>query len=102
MNCAEERRRDPAVAEIITFLTTGELPQEERCARKIALQKSLFVLEEGILRPEAGTQAESCSTSPSAPADSARTPFGTDWWSLCCQEDLRSPHSSLVVGWHVP
>ena len=97
---AGEQRRDPAVAEIIPFLTMGELPQEERCARKMALQKSLFVLEEG-LRPKAGTQAESCSTSPSAPADSARTPFKTGWRSLCCQEDLRSPHLSLVVGWHV-
>ena len=46
---AEEQRRDPEVAEIITFLETGELPLEEKRARVIALQKSLFVLKEGIL-----------------------------------------------------
>ena len=46
---AEEQRRDPEVAEIIKFLETGELPLEEKRARVIALQKSLFVLKEGIL-----------------------------------------------------
>ena len=46
---AEEQRRDPEVAEIITFLETGELPLEEKRARVIALHKSLFVLKEGIL-----------------------------------------------------
>ena len=36
---AEEQRKDPEVAEIITFLETGVLAQEEKQARRIALQK---------------------------------------------------------------
>ena len=46
---AEEQRKDPEVAEIITFLETEELPQETKRARRIALQKSLFVLKDRVL-----------------------------------------------------
>ena len=37
------------MAEIVAFLVMGELPQDDKRARKIALQKSLFVLEDGVL-----------------------------------------------------
>ena len=46
---AEEQSRDPELQEIIAFLKTGELPMEEKRARRIALQGSLFVLEEDTL-----------------------------------------------------
>ena len=46
---AEEQKKDPEVADVITFLESGELPLENKRARVIALQKSLFVLKEGIL-----------------------------------------------------
>ena len=46
---AEEQRKDPLIAEVITFLETGELPQEDKKARRIALQKPLFVLQGGVL-----------------------------------------------------
>ena len=45
----EEQMKDPAVAEVITFLETEQLPREDKRARRIALQKSLFVREKGML-----------------------------------------------------
>jgi len=35
--------------EVIPFLETGELPKEDKRARQIALQQSLFVLQDGVL-----------------------------------------------------
>ena len=46
---AEEQSRDPELQEIIAFLKTRELPMEEKRARRIALQGSLFMLEEDTL-----------------------------------------------------
>ena len=46
---AEEQRKDPALLEIFGFLQKGELPSEERRARKIALQASLFTIDDEIL-----------------------------------------------------
>ena len=46
---ALEQRKDPEVVEIVMFLEKGELPLDERRARRIALQASLFTLVEGVL-----------------------------------------------------
>ena len=44
-----EQHRDPELKSLALFLETGELPQEEAQAHKIALQSSLFVLVDTIL-----------------------------------------------------
>ena len=49
LSFAEEQRKDPDIVAVITFLETGELPQDGRQARRIALQKSLFAMEDGLL-----------------------------------------------------
>ena len=46
---ADEQKKDSEIMEIVTFLETGELPTEERRAKVIALQKSLFVIKDGML-----------------------------------------------------
>ena len=46
---ALEQRRDPKLKEVIDFLERGELPEEEKTARQIALQKSQFTLQDNIL-----------------------------------------------------
>ena len=46
---ADEQKKDSEVMDIVTFLETGDLPTEERRAKVIALQKSLFVMKDGIL-----------------------------------------------------
>ena len=46
---AREQRRDRKVTDIISFLERGELPEDEKRARKIALQSSSFELEDEVL-----------------------------------------------------
>ena len=46
---AKEQGRDPDIAETIAFIQNGDLPQDDKRARRIALQKSLFTMEGGIL-----------------------------------------------------
>ena len=45
----EEQRKDSQVNEVIHFLETQELPSDDRRARKIASQQSLFAILDGIL-----------------------------------------------------
>ena len=45
----EEQRKGPELSEIIHFIQTEELPQEEKRARKIALQSSLFTVADDTL-----------------------------------------------------
>ena len=40
----QEQRKDPELLEIIQFLETEELPEDEKRARRIALQRSLFAV----------------------------------------------------------
>lgn len=44
-----EQRKDPHLAEVIAFLETGDLPSEEKTARRIALQKPMLVLVDRVL-----------------------------------------------------
>ena len=44
-----QQRKDPEVLEIVMFLEKGELPLNEKRARRIALQASLFTLVDGVL-----------------------------------------------------
>lgn len=46
---AQEQRKDPDISAIVVFLGTGELPQEEGIAHKIALQALLFTLADAVL-----------------------------------------------------
>ena len=46
---ANEQRKDPTLKEIVIFLEKEELPLEQKRARKIALQASLFTIEDQIL-----------------------------------------------------
>ena len=46
---AEEQRTDPDLQEIVDFLEKEELPYEQKRAQKIALQASLFTIEDQIL-----------------------------------------------------
>ena len=46
---AEEQRKDPRVLEVIRLLEAGELPPDERRARKLALQEHLFVVIDDVL-----------------------------------------------------
>ena len=48
-NFAEEQRKDGEVAEIIIYLENGDLPSETKCAQRIVLQKSLFIILDGVL-----------------------------------------------------
>ena len=45
----EEQKKDPLVVQMIRFLEEGELPQEEKQARKLALQALMFADTDGIL-----------------------------------------------------
>eukprot|EP00731_Ephydatia_muelleri_P016088 Em0009g512a len=45
----EEQKKDPHVMQTIRFLEEGELPQEEKQARKLALQAPMFAVTDGIL-----------------------------------------------------
>ena len=44
-----EQPKDASLNEIIQFLETNKLPSDETCARKIALQVSLFGVVDGIV-----------------------------------------------------
>ena len=46
---SDEHRKDPALLEIFNFLLKEELSTEDKRARKIALQSSLFSIEDGLL-----------------------------------------------------
>ena len=46
---APEQRKDPEVLEIVMFLEKGELPLNEKRARPITLQASLFTPVDGML-----------------------------------------------------
>ena len=46
---ATEQRKDPELVELITFLERGELPADDRRARRIILQKPVFTMEHGML-----------------------------------------------------
>lgn len=51
-NFAEEQRKNPVVAELITFRETEQLLQDNKQTKRNALQESLFVLNGGVLDPE--------------------------------------------------
>ena len=46
---AAEQKKDPDVKEIIDFMEREDLPMDDRRARRLALQRSVFVMEKGIL-----------------------------------------------------
>lgn len=46
---AVEQRRDPEVSQMISYLENGELPSDDKQARKIAAQAPLFVIVDDIL-----------------------------------------------------
>ena len=45
----EEQRKDPQLKDIIHFLTTNELPTDNKRARKIAMQQSIFTVVDDVL-----------------------------------------------------
>ena len=45
----EEQRKDPQLKDIIHFLTTNELPTDNKRARKIAMQQSIFTVVNDVL-----------------------------------------------------
>ena len=46
---ASEQRKDPELVQLITYLERGELPADDKKARQMVLQKSLFTINNGIL-----------------------------------------------------
>ena len=46
---ADEQRKDPHLLEVLNFIQKEELPHEEKHARKVALQLSLFTTEDDML-----------------------------------------------------
>ena len=46
---AAEQQKDPEIVEVIKFLKSGDLPSDDSRARRIALQKPLFLLEGEML-----------------------------------------------------
>ena len=44
-----EQRKDPEVLEMVSYLSSGHLPDDEKAAKKIVLQSSLFTLVNGVL-----------------------------------------------------
>ena len=46
---SQRQRQDPQLADIINYLETGDLPQEDKRARELTLSRSFFTLLEGIL-----------------------------------------------------
>ena len=44
-----EQAKDPELKQLTTFISHGVLPLEETIARKLALQRSLFTIVEGVL-----------------------------------------------------
>ena len=44
-----EQAKDPELKQLTTFISHGDLPLEETIARKLALQRSLFTIVEGVL-----------------------------------------------------
>ena len=49
LDLAEEQRKDREILEIIAFLESGSLPEDEQKARKIVIQEPSFALVDGIL-----------------------------------------------------
>ena len=45
---ADEQHKDPDLLEITNFIQKEELPHEQKCARKIALQASLSTMEDDM------------------------------------------------------
>ena len=43
------QRKDPEQAEIITYLSTGDLPASDKAARKILMIEDQFTLDDGVL-----------------------------------------------------
>ena len=43
------QRQDPELAEIITYLSTGDLPKSDKAARKILMIEDQFTLDDGVL-----------------------------------------------------
>ena len=46
---AAEQRKDPDVKEIIDFIKQGTIPSVDKKPRRIAMQKSMFAMENGML-----------------------------------------------------
>ena len=44
-----EQHKDPLLQEVVTFLLTDELPTDDKRARRLALQKPLFTIEDDVL-----------------------------------------------------
>ena len=42
-------RHDPELAEIITYLSTGDLPMSDKAERKILMMEDQFTLDDGVL-----------------------------------------------------
>ena len=45
----QRQRRDPQLADIISYWETGDLPQEEKRARELVLTSPLFTIVDGTL-----------------------------------------------------
>ena len=43
------QRQDPELAEIITYLSTGDLPASDKAARKLLMLEDQFTLDDGVL-----------------------------------------------------
>ena len=43
------QRQDPKLAEIITYLSTGDLPMSDKAERKILMMEDQFTLHDGVL-----------------------------------------------------
>ena len=43
------QRQDPELAEIITYLSTGDLPMSDKAARNILMIEDQFTLDDGVL-----------------------------------------------------
>ena len=75
---ASEQWKDPDLREIVDFLEKEELPCEQKRARRIALQTSLFIIEgQLLLYIDQETETSEKSGSPKAftGADSQGEPF---------------------------
>ena len=44
-----EQNKDPLLQEVVTFLLTDELPTDDKRARRLAIQKPLFTIEDDVL-----------------------------------------------------
>ena len=80
----DEQRKDSDLVEIFAFLQSQELPADEKRARMIALQSSLFSVEEDTLLsgPQARAPETSCRSVSSSRTGSEGVPRQWNGWPL--------------------